>query len=314
MKWTKTNITTSQGLQFAAIEPVIISASRSTDIPAFHLDWFVERLQKGYTVWTNPFNGTKQYVSFAKTRVVVFWSKNPEPLLPYFAYFDRLGLNYYLHFTLNNYGAELEPEVPPLAQRISCFKQIANIIGIDRLIWRFDPLLITDKNSVEQISAKIVELGNQVAGFTQKLVVSFADIEQYRKVANNLKKHNIEYRQFDNAAIKQIAQALQKANEKWQIQVATCAEPVNLSEFGIKPNKCIDDDLLRTLFAHDRELMTFLDSLTIKKDGGQRKDCHCIPSKDIGMYNTCLHKCLYCYANTSAERVERNWRQVLQIE
>ena len=139
------NIITDQGEQAKAISPVIISASRATDIPAFFSSWLFERLEKGYCKWRNPYNGKDSYVSFANTRFIVFWSKNPAPMLEYLPRLREKEIGFYIQYTLNNYGAEgLERNVPPLARRIDTFKRIVDRHGIESAVWRFDPLILTD--------------------------------------------------------------------------------------------------------------------------------------------------------------------------
>ena len=145
MKWRTVQITTASG-QANAVAPEIIAASRATDIPAFYAPWFVNRLRAGYARWINPFNGRPQFVSFANTRVVVFWSKNPRPLLPLLPEVEARGLAWYLEFTLNDYEAEgWEPNLPPLAQRIDIFRRFADAAGPERVVWRFDPLMLAGK-------------------------------------------------------------------------------------------------------------------------------------------------------------------------
>ena len=110
MAHKKIVIRNEQDVDVEAIAPVIVSASRATDIPAFYADWFFNRLDKGYASWRNPFNGKNSYVSFANTRFVVFWSKNPKPLIPYLPILQEKGIGFYIQFTLNDYDAEqLEP-------------------------------------------------------------------------------------------------------------------------------------------------------------------------------------------------------------
>lgn len=140
MVWETIDITTEAGETVRAQAPVIISASRATDIPAFYADWFFDRLEKGYSVWTNPFNGVKSYISYARTRLIVFWSKNPRPLLPHLGKLREKGIRCYLHYTLNDYEAEgLERGVPPLDERIETFLRFSELLGKELVIWRFDP-------------------------------------------------------------------------------------------------------------------------------------------------------------------------------
>lgn len=163
-----------------AIAPTIVSASRATDIPAFYAEEFFESLDRGYTVWKNPYSGKPSYVSFANTRFVVFWSKNPEPLLSYLPRLKERDMGFYVQFTLNDYHAErLEPNVPDLESRIDTFKQIVETYGIGHAIWRFDPLILTDKIGINELLGKIRNIGRQLKGYTEKLVFSFADIAGY---------------------------------------------------------------------------------------------------------------------------------------
>ena len=187
--WRKEEIKISDGTKVLAQMPVIVSASRSTDIPAFYADWFMERLKAGYVKWFNPFNGVPLYVGFKKMRCVVFWSKNPRPMLAHLDALDAICPNYYFQFTLNDYDAErIEPRVPPLEERVETFKRLSERVGKDRVVWRFDPLILTDKLSVSDILAKVERLGDQVAQYTSRLVFSFIDINAYKKVSGNLRR------------------------------------------------------------------------------------------------------------------------------
>lgn len=326
MNWEKEDIVLEDGKVVRAQTPVIISASRATDIPAFYTDWLVDRIKKGYVEWVNPFNGVPLYVSFAKTRLIIFWSKNPTPLFKHLDFFDATIPNYYLQYTLNDYEKEgLEPNVPSLESRIDTFIRFSEKIGKEKIIWRFDPLLLTDQLDVNELPSRVEKIGNRLKGYTEKLVFSFADIRDYRKVKSNLGKKNINYREFDLESMKEFARSLQQLNKKWGFELATCAEELSLEEYTILPNKCVDDDLIIRLFSHDFRLMDFLkvkitygdvfnnvlhvEKLKNNKDKGQRKYCGCIVSKDIGRYNTCPHLCTYCYANTTEQIAMKNWNE-----
>lgn len=334
----KISIQVNNGDKVEAIAPIIISASRSTDIPAFYAKWFINRLKAGYVVWYNPFNQKPMYVSFAKCKVVVFWTKNPKPLIPLLKELDEKGIQYYFQFTLNDYERErLEPNVPPLNERIETFIQLSELIGRDRVIWRFDPLIITPTTSPRELLTRIWNTGNRLKGYTTKLVFSFIDVKGYRKVQNNLVKETdffakevVELAEPSSKQIEEICEGLVKIRQKWtdegwHIELATCAEEVDLSRYGIEHNKCIDGDLMKRIFSDDTDLVYYINygknpennvlfsDFTIEdlkpanmKDKGQRKVCGCIVSKDIGMYNTCSHHCVYCYANTSRNTVESN--------
>lgn len=321
----KIKILTDKGEQVEAQAPIIISASRSTDIPAFYAKWFMNRLKAGYCIWYNPFNQQPMHVSFKNTKAVVFWSKNPKPLISYLEELDERGIHYYFQFTLNDYDNEnLEPNVLLTEKRIEIFQELSNKIGKEKVIWRFDPLILTDKIGVNELLQKVENIGNQLKEHTEKLVFSFADIGNiYKKVENNLKRQNINYREFTPQTMNEFATGLQELNKKWNLTLATCAEDINLERYGIEHNRCIDGELMKRIFANDTDFVYYLSygKLPEKnllfpteppkkgidlKDKGQRKICGCMISKDIGMYNTCPHFCFYCYANTSKETVEKN--------
>jgi DNA repair photolyase len=325
MAWDKIKTTKADGEKVEAQAPVIISASRSTDIPAFYSDWLINRIKEGYVKWKNPFNGVPLYVSFEKARLFVFWSKNHKPLLKHLDFLDEKGYNYYFQFTLNDYDDEkLEPNVPNVESRIETFIKLSERAGKEKVIWRFDPLILTDKVGVEELLKKTEDIGNQLKSYTEKLVFSFADIKLYNKVQNNLRKNSIPYQEFSERTMNEFAAGLQQLNKNWNFELATCAEKIPLEKYGIAHNKCIDDDLMIKLFPNDKILMDFLgvkitppDMFNVNgniekkrnnKDGGQRQFCGCIMSKDIGEYNTCPHLCEYCYANASKEIALKNWR------
>ncbi len=337
-QWQKIQITSENGETVDAQAPMIISASRSTDIPAFYADWFFYRLGKGYSAWTNPFNGAKSYVSYKNARFYVFWSKNPKPLLQHTDELKRM--NFYIQFTLNDYVSEgLEKGVPPLEDRIATFKQLVETFGKGRVIWRFDPLILTDKISVDDLLRKVENIGNQLYGYTEKLVFSFADIALYKKVKSNLEKNNVNYSEWTESQMVEFAQRLAELNKKWTYQLATCGEKIDISQYGINHNKCVDDDLMIRWAYRDKALMDFLkveirtkglfddvppNAIVLnycqyaiknkkeKHDNGQRDFCGCIVSKDIGEYNTCPHLCEYCYANTSKELARKNYEQAVE--
>lgn len=309
MKHQTISICDDNGMQVLAQAPLIISASRATDIPAFYADWFFRRLDKVYVRWRNPFSGQDSYVSFGNTRFIVFWSKNPAPLLPYLPLLKERGIGCYIQFTLNDYEAEgLEPNVPTLTQRTDTFRRLVDALGIGAVVWRFDPLILTDKINIETLLDKIAHIGNVLAGYTEKLVFSFADIESYKKVSRNLRQSGINYREWDEESMHEFASRLSALNRnKWEFRLATCAERIDLSEYGIEHNRYIDPELISRLAPDDVILQNFL--YNAKTDTGQRKACGCILSKDVGAYNTCPHGCLYCYANTSSSSALSNYKK-----
>jgi DNA repair photolyase len=303
-----------------AIAPVIISASRSTDIPALYGDWFMERLKRGYVTWTSPFNGRIYPVSFAKTRVFVFWSKNFRPFLPALKDLIRNGRQIIALYTLNDYQAEgLEPGIPSLEERIRTFHELSSVIGRGRLTWRFDPLILSDSLTVKDLLCRIGDIGDRIAADAGRLIISFIDIEKYDRVKRNLASAGISgLREFSDEEIRQLATGLSELNENWKLEIQVCGEEVDLSQYGIAREGCISFDLLAREFSSDPLLMEFLQPSTGSvsrekrkrelKDRGQRGRCGCIVSKDIGRYSTCIHGCRYCYAMSSPEMAEKNYQ------
>ena len=203
----KVEIVTDDGSKVVAIAPVIVSASRSTDIPAYFPKWFLSRFNggRGYAKWYNPFNQKPVYVSFEKTKVIVFWSKNPKPLIRYLPELDAAGVHYYFQFTLNDYQQEnLEPNIPSVESRIQTFKKLASLIGPERLIWRFDPVLFTKTLTPREVAARIFKISKELKGCTNRLVFSFIDIKAYKKVQRHLLKYSEHFAaQYDSASIEE---------------------------------------------------------------------------------------------------------------
>ena len=334
--WDKEILPRENGELVQMQVPEIVSASRSTDIPAFYADWFFHRLKVGYSAWTNPFNGVKSYVSYQNTRFIVFWSKNPQPLLNHLDDLKERNIGCYIQYTLNDYERDrLEQGVPPISQRIDTFKRLVDKLGIGHVIWRFDPLVLTDDIGMDTLLSKIESIGGQLQGYTEKLVFSYADILGYRKVRSNLEKIRIPYHEWTEPQMLEFAGRLAELNKKWGYTLATCGEKVDLQQFGIQRNHCIDYDLIVRLAHDDERLMDFIGAMIKKrghdlfgepeplpasaillpgdryamKDSGQRDACGCLRSKDIGEYNTCPHRCEYCYANASKDEALSNWKR-----
>ena len=339
--WTKISKKIDDGRIVSMQAPLIISASRSTDIPAFYADWFFYRLKKGYSAWTNPFNGIKSYISYDKIRFIVFWSKNPRPLLQYLHILKERNIKCYVQYTLNDYEDEKLEKVPSLANRIETFKLLVDQLGKGCVIWRFDPMILTDDISIDDLLRKVQNIGDQLKDYTEKLVFSYADIAIYKKVKHNLEANGIPYHEWNIVQMEEFADKLSAMNRdrEWNFQIATCGEKIDFRKYGIIHNRCIDGDLITRLAWNDKELMDFMkvkieempaptlfgqpelpDGVillphnryfisTHKKDSGQRQFCECMASKDIGEYNTCPHLCEYCYANTTKQIAMENWER-----
>ncbi|MBP2133847.1 DNA repair photolyase [Methanomicrobium sp. W14] len=292
------------------LRPVIFSAGRATDIPAFYPDWIIERLKEGYLIKVNPFNGKPYRVSFENTRFIVFWTKNPGPILKNLSYFDKTNIGYYFQYTLNDYDREgYEKNVPSLDKRVKTFKKLSEISGSDRVVWRFDPLILSDTITIDTLLERTEYIGDEIFGYTHRMVFSFIDM--YRSVELNLKKQGIAgVREFEESEMEEFSEKLSALNRRWNYSISACAEKKDLSKYGIKRSRCIDPELIDRI-CHTPEMHDYL-MKNSGKDRGQRPMCGCIPSVDAGQYNTCVHLCSYCYANRNPLLAMENYRQYLK--
>jgi hypothetical protein len=317
----KVKITTQEG-EKTAFEPLIISASRATDIPAFYTNWLIKQFQRGYIVKKNPFNNQNIYISLKKVRFIIFWSKNPMPIIKKLGFFDDLNINYYFLYTLNFYP-EYELNLPSFENRIETFKLLSTKIGKEKVIWRFDPLIISDKIDENQLFDRIKKTGDAIHLHTKKLIVSFLDLH-YKKLSLNAKRYNANFKDFSENQKIWIIKKLKELADNWQIEIKTCATKEDFAFLGVERNKCIDDELIASIASEDCLLMNYLDCnydiflkkyicKNAKKDKGQRKYCQCIETKDIGMYDSCLHECIYCYANKNFEVSKANFEKIIKM-
>ncbi len=282
---------------------MIISASRRTDIPAFYSEWFMNRIRAGYCQVPNPLN-TKQIATVsldpADVEAIVFWSKNPAPLIPYLDELDQRGFHYYFQFTLNNYPRAIEPNVPSFESRLETFRKLSERVGVLRVVWRYDPIIISNMTDYDFHREKFSWIADELRGATQRVMVSIVDF--YKKTDNRLSKlekeegflfeRDVQYSSGMSDLLKDLHQiAMQNS-----IEIFTCAEEVNFSSVGVPPGKCIDDGILMLIQPN---------MIRYKKDPVQRDSCLCSVSKDIGSNNTCIHGCQYCYATTNLEVAQR---------
>lgn len=266
---------------------MIISASRRTDIPAFYGKWMINRLTEGFAMVRNPFNFhmvSKIKLSPDIVECIVFWSKNPAPFIKYLDIIDNSGYKYYFHFTLTPYDKKIENGLPDKSELLATFKKLSKKIGREKIIWRYDPILIADGIDCGYHIKNFEHIAGELAGYTDKCVISFIDM--YKTIQSKISGSEI--RKLNNHEINAIAAAFSQISLKYGIQILTCAEEVDLSAYNIAHSKCIDAELISRITGHE---------LKIPHDKHQRKFCGCAESVDIGSYGTCLHNCVYCYAN-----------------
>lgn len=277
---------------------MILSVSRRTDIPNYYSDWFFNRIREGFLCVRNPMNARQiSRISLAPESVdgIVFWTKNPEPML------DRLdelaAYHYYFQFTLTGYGKDIEPGIPDKKEKmLSVFQRLSGIVGSRRIIWRYDPILFTEKYTPEYHIRAFEQIAAALNGFTSKCVISFVDrYAKNRKAMEMLRAYELEGAEF-SGFVRTIAE-IARANG---MEAASCAEETDLSLYGIGHNSCVDRQLLEELAGRE---------IKAKKDRNQRPACGCAESTDVGAYNTCRNGCVYCYANYSRESVAASCRR-----
>jgi len=285
---------------------VIISASRRTDLPAFYGQWFANRIKAGYFYRINPYN-PKQVKGISllpeDVEAFVFWTKNPRPFFKQLDLLEERGYHYLFQYTLNDYPTVFEPGVPSLSQRLDAFKELSERIGSKRVIWRYDPVILSSITPLEYHLQKVATLAQELSGYTERLIISFLDF--YGKVQQNLDRitasQGVEFQDWldliNQDSLEQFASQVPPLAKDHGISTYTCSEAVDLHKYGILPGSCIDGALINEVFRLKRSW---------PKDPCQRKNCRCVISADMGVYDTCKFGCAYCYANTSIKAVLKN--------
>lgn len=278
---------------------MILSVSRRTDIPALYGEWFMNRLREGFAYVRNPFNPSQiREIILDPTIIdcIVFWTKSPSPLLPHLQEISELGYGFYFQVTLTPYGKEIEQNLPSKDTLLDDFQRLAGLIGPERVVWRYDPILLTDEIALDYHIKHFSAFAKKLAGSTTRCILSFVDF--YTKTQRNTK--NLKLRSIQVEDMEALGRELAPIGAKYGLQLCTCSEAVNLAQFGIEKGTCIDAGLIEAMLGR---------SLHAKKDRNQRLECGCVESIDLGAYNTCSNQCLYCYANHSIQAVRTNITQ-----
>lgn len=273
---------------------MILSVSRRTDIPAFYSEWFSNRLKEGYVLVRNPMNYhqvSRVKLSPSVIDCIVFWTKDPTQII------EKLDLlseyKYYFQVTINAYDKSIERNVPSKIQVIESFKKLSDKIGKEKTIWRYDPIILTDKIGIDYHCKHFDMISSKLEGYTDRCIISFVD--SYKKTERNM--GSIKIIPIDNQKMLELGERLSEIGHKYGINIGTCSEMIDLSSAGIEHARCIDDRLISKIIGR---------KIAVKKDKNQRTSCGCAESVDIGAYNTCRHGCLYCYANYSDVKVRNN--------
>lgn len=284
---------------------MIISASRRTDIPAFYSDWFMNRIKEGWCLVPNPMNTKQQSRVSLKVDdvdVIVFWSKNPAPLIPHLSELDRRGFLYYFQYTINDYPLALEPNIPSLDSRIKTFKLLSGHVTPLRVVWRYDPIIISNFTPIQYHVERFSQIAEELKGYTKRVMVSVIDYygKTDRRLTQLEKEEGFTFTRGDEL-VKDIVYLMKEFSSiaaKNEIEIFTCAEETDYSQLGVTPGRCIDTNLM---------LKCWSLNLKYKKDAFQRPVCLCATSKDIGVNNTCKHGCTYCYATSNCEIAQKRF-------
>lgn len=285
---------------------MILSVSRRTDIPAFYAEWFINRLKDKFAHVRNPMNCHQiSEIPLTPDNVdcIVFWTKDPEPLLRYLDDIDAMGYKYYFQFTITPYGKSIEPNVRDKKEIIQTFKKLSDKIGKDKVILRYDPIFITDKKyNVEYHTKMFQRLCDQLYQHTNRVVISFLD--GYSKICKNIQAMGI--KAPEEQEMRDLASHFAETAKPYGLKIETCAEKIDLKELGIDHSHCIDGALIEKIIGY-KITRTNKDGKELRD--GERADCGCMKCIDIGQYNTCVHGCLYCYANINKDDAKKNHQQ-----
>lgn len=271
---------------------MIISASRRTDIPCYYSEWFLKRLQAGYVLTRNPMNHSQvSRVSLSKDIVdcIVFWTKDATNIMDKLKYIEELGHKFCFQYTITPYGHDIEQNLRSKEQIIKNFQFLSSMLSKHRVLWRYDPIIINEKYTIGYHKEHFEQMCADLFPYTERVIISFVDI--YAKI--RLKG----IQEIPLEKIESLSESFGNTARKYNLIIQSCCEHYDLTRFNIYQGGCIDLSVIEKVCGY---------RLNLKLDKGQRKNCHCIESIDIGAYNTCLNGCLYCYANFSEETAKAN--------
>lgn len=270
---------------------MILQTGLRTDIPAFYSEWFMNRIKEGYVLVRNPYypeQVTRYEINPDVVDVIGFCTKNPEPVLKYM---DRLKMyGQYWCVTITSYGKDLEPNVPNKQDVINSFRGLSKAIGVNSVSWRYDPVLVSEKYSVEYHAYAFEKIAAQLSGYTETCIISF--VELYEKVKRNAP----EIRAVSDSEQVTLAKIFAETGRKYGITVKGCHENPKLAQCGIDISGCLNRSVYEKALGIP---------IILPKKKSQR-DCNCFFGTDIGAYNSCGHFCRYCYANADVRSVKEN--------
>ncbi len=265
---------------------MIINTGQRTDIPAFYAEWFANRLKEGYVCVRNPYNPSqvsRYRLDHSVVDVIGFCTKNPKPMFKYMNLLQKYGQYWFVSIT--PYGRNIEPNVPDKHELIEDFKTLSGIVGINSVGWRYDPIFISERYTMDYHIRAFTKIAEALDGYTETVVISFIDL--YPKVRRNFP----EAKEVTNGERLLLGKRLIEIAGAHNMTVKTCAEGNELEAFGADCSGCMK------ISDYEKAIGK---NLAVPKKKAARAECSCYLTSDIGAYNTCRHFCRYCYAN--AER------------
>lgn len=272
---------------------MIICASRRTDIPAFHAEWFMERLRAGYCLVRNPVSRSVVHrIDLTRRNVdcIEFVTKDPRPMIPHLRDIGSMGYMYTFQVTLTPYGKAIEPMVPFKADVSDACKLIADRIGRDRMVWRYDPVLFSKTIDSAYHRRKFEVMCREVSEWSDRCIFSFVDV--YGKLVGKVNAGM--FRGPTPREEEEFCRMASKTANEYGMVLSICCAKKDYSHYGIESRGCIDAPMMRSLnIPYETQ------------DVPLREGCRCVKSIDIGEYDTCAHECVYCYANRSDPGIRR---------
>lgn len=268
---------------------MIISASYKTDIPTFYGDWFMNRLKAGYCKVVNPYSGRASTVSLRREDVdgFVFWTKNLGPFLKYLPNLRAAGFPFIVQYTVNGYPRELESNVTDARRSVEHVRQVSGEFGPRAIVWRYDTILLSSLTPAEFHLKNFERLAAAMRGLVDEVVISFMHL--YQKTQRNLdrvaEEHGFSWETPADELKRRLTAQLLDIARAHGMALSICSQPAYLTP-GAREARCIDAARLEDVGGKRI-------SASLK---GNRKECGCFESRDIGEYDTCPHGCVYCYA------------------
>jgi hypothetical protein len=263
---------------------MIINVGGRTDIVNYYTPWLLNRLEEKYAYSRNPFDRKNVYKLSLKPEDVdclLFCSKNYQPILKHISSINE-RYNILCNYTITCYDKDVEPNVPTIDSSIKTLEKLSNTIGRNKILWRYDPILLTEKYTVERHMETFEYLAERISPLVYRCIFSFVDM--YKKVEDNMP----EIIPLTDDDKKRLLKRIGEISSEYNLYTQSCASNENYEKYGIHAAGCTTREILEQ--AHNVVYKNV-------KPTGIRKNCHCIPSRDIGAYNSCLSGCKYCYAN-----------------